>query len=178
MTDEIHRAALAASIPPTIRWLDAAAVGAMLGYSARHVLQRIACRPDFPAPRNLGGHPRWKASEVDARSRFATDEVIEAAKARSIFLTAEFKRGRKAASKRLHEARKYEARPRWADVDAIASIYAECARITRVSGVPHEVDHIIPLLGRGVCGLHVEANLRIVPRHVNRRKSNKLEPVA
>lgn len=115
---------------------------------------------------------------IDARSRFATDEVIEAAKARSIFLTAEFKRGRKAASKRLHEARKYEARPRWADVDAIASIYAECARITRVSGVPHEVDHIIPLLGRGVCGLHVEANLRIVPRHVNRRKSNKLEPVA
>lgn len=66
MTDEIHRAALAASIPPTIRWLDAAAVGAMLGYSARHVLQRIACRPDFPTPRNLGGHPRWKASEVDA----------------------------------------------------------------------------------------------------------------
>lgn len=115
---------------------------------------------------------------IDARSRFATDDVIEAAKVRSAFLTAELKRGRIAACKRLHEARKQEARPRWADVDAIAAIYAECARITRATGVPHEVDHVIPLLGRGVCGLHVEANLRIVPRHVNRRKSNKLEPVA
>lgn len=42
--EAIHRAALAASIPRDARWLDAAAVGAMLGYSARHVLQRIACR--------------------------------------------------------------------------------------------------------------------------------------
>lgn len=115
---------------------------------------------------------------IDARSRFATDEVIEAAKARSIALTAQLKRGRIAACKRLHEARKQEARPRWADVDAIAAIYAECARITRQTGIPHEVDHIVPLLGRDVCGLHVEGNLRVVPRHVNRRKSNKLEPLA
>lgn len=115
---------------------------------------------------------------IDARSRFATDEVIEAAKARSIALTAQLKRGRIAACKRLHEARKQGARPRWADADAIAAIYAECARITRLTGIPHEVDHIVPLLGREVCGLHVEGNLRVVPRHVNRRKSNKLEPLA
>ncbi len=34
------------------------------------------------------------------------------------------------------------------------------------------VDHVIPLQGRMVCGLHVEGNLRVVPASVNARKHN------
>lgn len=56
----------AAAIPPKLRWLDADGVGAMLGYSAQHVRERLACKADFPkASRPDGGHPRWKAAEVD-----------------------------------------------------------------------------------------------------------------
>ena len=39
------------------------------------------------------------------------------------------------------------------------------------------VDHIIPLQGKTVCGLHVENNLRAIPHFLNTRKGNKFEGV-
>lgn len=63
--DELIAATNAASVPFGVRWLDAAAIGALIGYSGRHVAERIACKPSFPKPVRLdGGHPRWKVSEV------------------------------------------------------------------------------------------------------------------
>jgi hypothetical protein len=63
----------------------------------------------------------------------------------------------------------------WADVEAIAALYARAAVLTRTTGRSHVVDHIVPLRGRTVSGLHVENNLRIVERSENARKSNKWE---
>jgi hypothetical protein len=40
----------------------------------------------------------------------------------------------------------------------------------------HEVDHILPINGLQVCGLHVPENLRYIPKHENRSKSNRLLP--
>lgn len=61
---DVQRIALAASMPIEVRWLDAEAVGAMLGYSVSTVLQRIACKPGFPEARQIAGHPRWNAKAV------------------------------------------------------------------------------------------------------------------
>jgi predicted DNA-binding transcriptional regulator AlpA len=61
-----------ALLPLNAIWLDADGVGKMLGYEARIIRERIACRPDFPKPVRLGGgrgHPRWNAAEVDAWMR-------------------------------------------------------------------------------------------------------------
>ena len=63
----------------------------------------------------------------------------------------------------------------WADVEAIAALYARAAVLTRTTGRSHVVDHIVPLRGRTVSGLHVENNLRIIERSENARKSNKWE---
>jgi hypothetical protein len=60
--------------------------------------------------------------------------------------------------------------PPWADREAIQAIYAEARKLT---GIPHEVDHIEPLLGKNSSGLHVEYNLRVITRTENRRKGNR-----
>ena len=65
--------------------------------------------------------------------------------------------------------------PAWADRNAIRAIYARARRITLQSGIPHHVDHIIPLLGRRVSGLHCASNLQILPSTENLKKGNKFE---
>jgi hypothetical protein len=64
----------------------------------------------------------------------------------------------------------------WADVTAIKAIYAEAKRLTMETGVQHHVDHIIPLQGTYVSGLHVETNLQVLPARENVRKFNCFEP--
>jgi hypothetical protein len=59
------------------------------------------------------------------------------------------------------------------DRAAIEAIYQEAKRLTRATGVPHDVDHIVPLHGRDVSGLHVSWNLQAIPRLDNKQKSNR-----
>jgi len=62
--------------------------------------------------------------------------------------------------------------PQWADSTAIDAIYARCVEINRSTGIRHEVDHIIPLRGKRVSGLHVAENLQVIPKALNLTKSN------
>ena len=70
---------------------------------------------------------------------------------------------------------KMQRTPAWADHAAIASVYAEAARLTRKTGIQHHVDHIIPLQGKTVSGLHVANNLRAIPAADNLKKHNKFD---
>jgi hypothetical protein len=73
-------------------------------------------------------------------------------------------------------AAELQATPAWADFDAIEAVYAEAQRIQAQTGVPQHVDHIVPLLSKLVCGLHCEANLRVIPASENNRKNNRHWP--
>jgi hypothetical protein len=75
----------------------------------------------------------------------------------------------------IHQATRRRRYVSWANVEAIAKLYAEAAVLTRTTGRRHEVDHKIPLKHRMVSGLHVENNLQILERSQNARKSNKWE---
>lgn len=79
-----------------------------------------------------------------------------------------------AAKEARRRASKSQATPPWADSKAINAIYEEAVRLSNESGELMHVDHIVPLKGRNVCGLHCEANLRVVPAVENLRKSNSL----
>lgn len=69
--------------------------------------------------------------------------------------------------RRMKEKR---ATPPWADTAAIRRIYAEARRLTRETGVLHVVDHIVPLDGKIVCGLHAPHNLRVIEWRENALK--------
>lgn len=65
--------------------------------------------------------------------------------------------------------------PKWADYVAIGKIYRACDRLTHTTGIQHQVDHIYPLQGDRVSGLHVAENLRVLTRSENARKSNSYD---
>ena len=67
------------------------------------------------------------------------------------------------------------ATPAWADREKINTKYKERETMSRLTGIQHHVDHIIPIQSDVVCGLNVESNLRIIPSRDNQRKSNKWE---
>ena len=66
--------------------------------------------------------------------------------------------------------------PEWADIDRIRAYYEVCAFFNEVNGyIKYHVDHVIPLQGDLVSGLHVHSNLQIIPWLDNIRKKNKFE---
>ena len=72
-----------------------------------------------------------------------------------------------------------EASPNWSDKDYIKDIYSNCAEwcsILKECGIStkFEVDHIVPINNKNVCGLHNEFNLQILSKTENLVKSNKL----
>lgn len=69
-----------------------------------------------------------------------------------------------------------QATPRWANHFFIAEIYHLAKLREQVCGGEWHVDHIVPLRGKTVCGLHVEHNLQVIPAEINHQKSNRWWP--
>lgn len=77
----------------------------------------------------------------------------------------------------LRRARKNKAVPLWVDHEKIKEIYKQ-AREWNVNNPdnPVHVDHIVPLNGKTVCGLHVHDNLQLLSAPANVAKANKHWP--
>ena len=65
------------------------------------------------------------------------------------------------------------ATPEWACMVSIEAIYKIASDLTINTGIPHHVDHVIPLRGNGVCGLHVHYNLAPIPAIDNLKKNKR-----
>lgn len=77
-------------------------------------------------------------------------------------------KGKVVAQTSKRRAAKLQRTPAWADLKAIEAFYATCPE-------DMEVDHIVPLRGRRVSGLHVLHNLQYLPKHENMLKGNRHE---
>lgn len=63
---------------------------------------------------------------------------------------------------------KLQRTPAWTDLKVISEFYNQCPD-------GYVVDHVIPLQGKEVSGLHVAENLQYLTSSENSRKSNKFE---
>lgn len=73
-------------------------------------------------------------------------------------------------------AAKLLATPKWLTIEhfnQIQEFYSIAKQLEKETNVKYHVDHIIPLQGIGVCGLHVPWNLQVIPATENMIKSNK-----
>jgi hypothetical protein len=111
---------------------------------------------------------RAAANVRDARYRATHREQINA----RIAAWQKANPSRELAKVRRRQAAKLHRTPSWADHAAIGMVY-QAAQIARATWpeVEIHVDHVVPLRGRTVSGLHVHRNLQIVTGRSNRSKA-------
>jgi hypothetical protein len=125
-------------------------------YRARHgeaVLARKRLRYDLDPKKYYDAARRWEKNHPE--------------QARAI---------RNAVSAR-YRANKFRAMPPWLtaeDHEMVACLYDNAVTLSEAAGMKFDVDHIVPLNGETVCGLHVPWNLRVIAASENRSKRNRL----
>lgn len=92
-------------------------------------------------------HVRWRQKHPEKYTALAVASVIKRAKRVPKWLTPEDK---------------------W----LITQFYDVAKLRTKATGIEWEVDHILPLRGVEVSGLHVATNLQVIPKVINRAKRN------
>lgn len=120
-------------------------------------------------PCNISRNKKWRKENP---SKLAENQSIyrQKNKARLAAYYKEWKAKNWPSLKAYLSSRKARVRkqtPPWADLNKIREIY-----FNRPDG--HHVDHIIPIQGRNVSGLHVPWNLQYLPAIDNLKKSNKV----
>lgn len=85
-------------------------------------------------------------------------------------------RSQRLALHAAYRARKFKATPSWANRDDIRTFYELARALTEATGVPHHVDHQVPLNNPKVQGLHVADNLCILTGPENAAKGNRRWP--
>ena len=68
--------------------------------------------------------------------------------------------------------------PAWVDSEElwlIKEVYALATLRTKMTNITWSVDHIVPLQGKLVSGLHTISNLQVIPAIMNSAKNNRFE---
>jgi hypothetical protein len=86
-------------------------------------------------------------------------------------------RGAANALSKRYKLKKINATPKWLSESQLLHIKCkyQLAAMLNIHGVEAwHVDHIVPIRGKDVCGLHVPWNLRVIPAKENMTKGNRL----
>jgi hypothetical protein len=137
-----------------------------------------AAHPEQTAAHNRRRSAKWRAANPElARQRVLASvrkkpeerksRNAAYAKANPAKCRAKFKR---------YQTTKMRACPAWANHFFIEEAYELAQLRSKLTGVPHHVDHVVPPQSPLVCGLHVEHNLAVIPKLANLSKANRHWP--
>jgi hypothetical protein len=111
------------------------------------------------------------------------EQVIQTAATRPATVLREYRNAWKEANKvqvradtKARRRKHRDATPPWLtrkQKSEIRQLYQIAITMTQTTGEQYVVDHIVPLRGEAVCGLHVPWNLRVITQEENLKKSNK-----
>jgi hypothetical protein len=134
---------------------------------------RAAHAEDLPAMRRDYREANKDAIAAKDREYYAANKERVAARRRAYRVE---NAATIASYNRARQLAKMQRTPKWLSVDdhwLMAQAYELAALRTKLFGFPWHVDHILPLHGRRVSGLHVPTNLQVIPGTDNCKKSNK-----
>ena len=130
----------------------------------------------------------YKENKESLRAKDKTQEALqkqkeyrEANKARVLANKKKWRdtnKGKQIAILQKRRAAKIKRTPSWLSQEhqkAIRLEYELAAWCTAVTGIIYHVDHIVPLRGKTVSGLHVPWNLQVIPAKDNLAKGNRFE---
>ena len=139
--------------------------------SLRRKSHCISCTKEWKRqPRITNLRYRQKALET---SRLYKEHNREKVRAKTKeYITSESGRARRCSAQTKRKAAQLHRTPKWADMKEINKFYEAASFATEFFEQPIVVDHIIPLQGKEVSGLHVETNLQLLTRHENNKKHN------
>jgi hypothetical protein len=138
----------------------------------KHADKRIANNPNW-YKENYAKNPE-RQKQKSAQYRIQNPEKVR----KSYLASMRKRKPQKAAAEMARQAKKLQATPPWLtkeDLKQIDAIYVFAKETTSLAGFDCSVDHIVPLRGKEVCGLHVPWNLRVVSRSYNSKKHNNLD---
>lgn len=136
-------------------------------------------RKEFPksTAAKAAGHRYYQKNKdlVKRRAKAQPKEQVRMYKRKWDLMNAERKRITTNARRR----RLRQRTPAWVTVrekEIMKEQYRKAAVWTKETGIKYVVDHILPLHGEYVSGLHVPDNLQVITEEMNRIKGNRFTP--
>lgn len=126
---------------------------------------RLNLTDDERRLRKLAANALWVSIPANKAKKYEADKKTQSVRHRRWRQANKHKTRLKSANER---AVRLQRLPKWANRDEIKQFYLLCPE-----GM--HVDHIIPLRGKTVSGLHVVSNLQYLPADENLRKGNSFE---
>ena len=154
----------------------------MSNYFANHEAKKAENKEAYA--RRMAANPNWHKDHyatnrekmlAEAKKQYRKNRKVRIA---SAVAWAKANRGMANANKKAYKASKIQACPAWVKQDEelkwiMQEAYELAALRSEMFGFQWHVDHVVPLRGKKVCGLHVPWNLQVIPGSDNCSKSNK-----
>jgi hypothetical protein len=145
------------------------------GKRSHAIFCNVKCKKQEEHKRRISDPSKREANRV--RSKIWRDENLEQSK-KNVSEWQKLNRSRCRESSRRYSLQKASACPPWLSESQraeIENVYWLALDLRSVSGQEYHVDHIIPLQGKNICGLHVPWNLQVLPADLNISKRNHFE---